>query len=488
MSAIAMPDLADSSSVRYASLRAAWVPLLALCLAFFVEMVDNTILAIALPTIGRSLDGGTTALQWITGAYSLTFGGLLLTGGSLADRFGRRRILLCGLAAFGMISGLVVLVTSIGQLIGLRAALGVAAAAMAPVSASLVFRLFDDDNLRMRAITIITVVGLSGFVLGPIVAGSVLAHVSWQWLLLINVPIALIAWIGVRIGVPADLPGDLHPAPLDLPGAALSMATLSLATYTLTSGVEHGWLSAWTVVSALGAVVFLTAFIRRERNARHPMLDLALLRGRTIRGAALAQLGGSIAMIGAMFGLVLHFQYAYGWSPMKSGFANLPFIVTMVAATPVAEQGVKRLGHRAVCLAASALLTASLIALSWSLEHGYLAIAVCMVGMTIGLRVIMTVCAIALIDAMPENRTSIGAAVNDTAQEIGTSIGVAAVGTVLAAVVGSALPAGAWSQAMVTTFFSGERAAYLTLAVLVGVIALYGSSTLTASRNVEEAH
>ena len=137
----------------YPSLRAAWIPLFALCLAFFVEMVDNTLLTIALPTIGRDLGSGTTGLQWVTGAYSLTFGGLLLTAGSAADRLGRRRVLLVGLAAFGLISLAVVAVESAGELIALRAALGVAAAAMAPITNSLVFRLFEEEALRMRAMT-----------------------------------------------------------------------------------------------------------------------------------------------------------------------------------------------------------------------------------------------------------------------------------------------------------------------------------------------
>src|SRR4051794_34150667 len=127
-----------AASRTYSSLRAAWIPLAALCLAFFVEMVDNTLLSIALPTIGRDLGSGTTALQWVTGAYSLTFGGLLLTAGSIADRFGRRRVLMIGLGVFGTLSLLVVLVSTAGELIALRAGLGIAAAAMAPITNSLV--------------------------------------------------------------------------------------------------------------------------------------------------------------------------------------------------------------------------------------------------------------------------------------------------------------------------------------------------------------
>ena len=263
-----------TTSRTYPSLRAAWIPLAALCLAFFVEMVDNTLLSIALPTIGRDLGSGTTALQWVTGAYSLTFGGLLLTAGSMADRLGRRRVLLVGLAVFGLLSLCVVAVTTAGELIALRAALGIAAAAMAPITNSLVFRLFDDKALRMRAMTVMIVVGMSGFVLGPLLGGTALAHVRWEWLLVVNAPIALIACIGVRLGVPADRPEDLTDDALDLPGAVLSITTIGLACYSLTSGVEHGWLSAITLASIVGAVAAGAAFVRHERRSAAPMLDL----------------------------------------------------------------------------------------------------------------------------------------------------------------------------------------------------------------------
>src|SRR6476620_939585 len=127
MTTITTPS--PSASRTYTSLRAAWIPMAALCLAFFVEMVDNTLLSIALPTIGRDLGSGTTGLQWVTGVYSLTFGGLLLTAGSVADRLGRRRVLMTGLGVFGLLSLCVVAVSTAGELIALRAGLGIAAAA-----------------------------------------------------------------------------------------------------------------------------------------------------------------------------------------------------------------------------------------------------------------------------------------------------------------------------------------------------------------------
>ncbi|WP_394426126.1 MFS transporter [Streptomyces sp. SGAir0957] len=482
----ATTDTGPVSARTYGSLRAAWIPLAALCLAFFVEMVDNTLLSIALPTIGRDLGGGTTALQWVTGAYSLTFGGLLLTAGSMADRLGRRRVLLVGLAVFGLLSLTVIAVDSTGQLIALRAGLGIAAAAMAPITNSLVFRLFDDQALRMRAMTLMIVVGMSGFILGPLLGGTALAHVSWQWLLLINTPIALIAAIGVRLGVAPDRREDLTGDKLDLPGAVLSMLTIGLACYALTSGVEHGWLSAATLGSVLGAVAAGIAFVWHERRSKTPMLDLKIFSNGTVRGAALAQIGTSVAMAGVMFGLILHFQYAYGWSPVRAGLANLPLIVTMIAATPLSEGLAKRFGHRIACLVGAGCLTVALAGLAWGVDHGYAAIAACMVVMTIGLRTVMTICAIALVEAMPANRTSIGTALNDTAQEVGTSVGTAVVGTLIAALVTTQLPAGVWSSGLVQSFFHGERITYAVLAVIVGLIAAGGALTLTNSHSTEE--
>ena len=273
----------------------------------------------------------------------------------------------------------------------------------------------------MRAVTVMIVVGMSGFILGPLLGGTALAHVRWEWLLVVNAPIALIACIGVRFGVAADRPEDLTHDALDLPGAALSITAIGLASWSLTSGVLHGWDSAITLASIVGAVLAGVAFVWHERRSAAPMLDLGVFSTGTVRGAAVAQIGTSIAMASVMFGLILHFQYAYGWSPLKAGLANLPIIVTMLAATPFTEWLVRRFGHRIACLVGAIFLAGSLAGLSWAVDHGYAAIAVCMVLLSIGLRTVMTICAVALIGAMPSNRTSIAAALNDTAQEVGTT-------------------------------------------------------------------
>nr|AIA11743.1 MFSAntibioticEffluxPump [uncultured bacterium] len=357
---------------------------------------------------------------------------------------------------------------------------------MAPITNSLVFRLFDDDVLRRKAFTVMITVGMTGFILGPVLGGSALAHLDWQWLLIANAPIALIAWIGVRIGVPADHPEDLTHEKLDLPGALLSIAAIGLGCFTFTSGVLYGWTSWQTLGSAIGALLALAGFVIHERRTPQPMVDLSLFSRGTIRGASLAQLATAVAMAAVMFGLILHFQYAYGWSPMKAGLANLPLIVTMLLASPLAENLVTRFGHRVACLIGSGFLAGSMAGMAWAVEHGYLAIAVFMVTFTIGLRVVMTTCAVALVDAMPSNRTSLATSLNDTAQEVGTSIGTAFIGTMIAVLVTKVLPDGVWSDDLASSYFHGEQVAFLALAVLVGTIAAWGSVTLTDSHATDE--
>lgn len=437
-------------------------------------------LSIALPTIGRDLGSGTTALQWVTGAYSLTFGGLLLTAGSMADRLGRRRVLLVGLAVFGSPSLCVVAVSTAGELIAPRAALGIAAAAMAPITNSLVFRLFDDKALRMRAITVMMVVGMSGFVLGPLLGGTALAHVRWEWLLVVNAPIALVACLGVRLGVPArgPDPGCARPArrrPQHRARLLLAdqrrRARLALRDHPR---LPHRRCRSRCRVRAA----------RASQRGAHAGSGALLQRHRP--RATIAQIGTSIAMASVMFGLILHFQYAYGWTPVRAGLANLPIIVTMIVATPFSEWLARRFGHRIACLVGAAFPAGSLAGLSWGVEHGYAAIAFCMVLMTAGLRTVMTICAVALVDAMPSNRTSVGTALNDAAQEVGTSVGTAVVGTLIAALVTTQLPAGTWSNALVASFFHGEQITYARLAVVVGLVTAGGAHALTDSHATEE--
>ena len=244
---------------------------------FLFEMLDNSILNVALPTIGRELHASTTALQWVTGAYAVVFGGLMLLFGALADRFGRRRIMLIGLVLLGIASLATAFVFTMEQLIAVRVAMGVAAAMTTPGTMSLAFRLFDEDGLRLRAINLISTVGLVGLAIGPTAGGFVLAIAPWQVLLLVNVPIAVLAIIGVRFGIAADVAADLHRDPVDVAGAVLGTATIVLALVAPTLFVNEG-AESWTPwAAAAAAVVGAILFFLRERSARYPLLDLKLV-------------------------------------------------------------------------------------------------------------------------------------------------------------------------------------------------------------------
>src|ERR1700761_2132829 len=186
------------------SLKESWIALAGLSAVFLFEMLDNSILNVALPTIGRELHASTTALQWVTGAYAVVFGGVMLAFGAVADRFGRRRVMLIGLSLLGGASLATAFVTTAEQLIAVRVAMGVAAAMTTPGSGALAFRLFSQDGLRVRALTLVSTVGLVGLAIGPTTGGFVLAIAPWQVLLLVNVPIAALAYLGVRTGIAAD--------------------------------------------------------------------------------------------------------------------------------------------------------------------------------------------------------------------------------------------------------------------------------------------
>ncbi|WAL39108.1 MFS transporter [Brevibacterium sp. BRM-1] len=474
------------SSAKPQSMRAALPALIGLCLTMLVEMVDNSILNIALPTIGRDLSASPTDLQWIVGAYSLTFGGLLMVGGTLGDMLGRRRTLLVGLALFGASGLAVLLVSNPAQLIAVRAVSGAFAALIAPLTMSLIFRLFDRDDLRTKAIGLIMVVSMIGFAVGPTLAGLAIASWPWQALLVLNAPIAAIAWLGVRFGVDRDDPADRRPGGADIPGALLSVAALGLLLYSFTSGVDNGWTSPITLGVTAGGIAALVGFVWRERTAMHPMLDLKLLALPTVRGSAILQTGVMMAMVGVMFVSTQLYQFAWGWSAFQAGLANLPFVAGMLLAGPFVDRAVAKYGHRRTATGGTALVLISLLVWIYAVGHGFIWCAIAMLIMTAGMRTIMTTGAVALLGALPETHTSIGSAMNDTAQELGNAVGVAIVGTVMAAVVGSSLPQGAWDAATVAGFVHSQQISFAILAVIVVVLGAIGLRSFTDSTETEE--
>ncbi len=456
------------------SLREAWVSLAGLSAVFLFEMLDNSILNVALPTIGRELHASTTALQWTTGAYAVVFGGLMPAFGALADRFGRRRIMLIGLVLLGAASLATAFVGTVEQLIAVRVAMGVAAAMTTPGSMALAFRLFDEDGLRVRATTLITTVGLVGLAVGPTVGGLVLAIAPWQVLLLVNVPIAALAVVGVRFGIAADDAADLHRDPVDLPGAVLGTAAIVLALVAPTLFVHEGAASWVPWAATAAAVAGAVLFVLRERSARHPLLDLALLARPLVSSGLAFKAAAGLATAGLGYLVTLQLQLAWGWPPALAAVGLLPQVVVLVAGGAFIKPFVRRVGlERAGWLSAAAVV-AGLAVYGLLGRLGYPWVAIALVLVSAGMRVVGVVAGVNVLRGLPPNRTTIGAALVDTATEVSSAVAIAVTGTVLAALFTGDLAASHWSARQGAEFQQAATIAGLTLTAVAAALVGWG--------------
>jgi MFS family permease len=452
------------------SLRAAWMALAGLSAVFLFEMLDNSILNVALPTIGRDLHASTVGLQWVTGAYSVVFGGLMLAFGAIADRFGRRRVMLAGLTLLGAASLATAFVTTAEQLIAVRAVTGVAAAMTTPGSIALAFRLFTKDNLRVRAMTLISTVGLVGLAIGPTVGGLLLAVTPWQVLLLVNVPIAGLAIIGIRSGIAADRAADLHRDPVDVPGALLGTATIVFALIAPTLFVNEGsgsW-APWAATAA--AVALMIAFVLRERSARYPLLDLKLV-ARPLVSAGLAYKAATgLAVAGMGYLVTLQLQLDWGWSPTLAAIGMLPQVIVLIAAGPFVNKFVDLVGLERAAWLSSVAVVGGLAVYGLLGRSGYVWVAISLALVAAAIRVVGVVAGVNVLRGLPENRTSIGAALVDTASEVASGAGVAVTGTILAAMFAGAITAPDWSASQTAQFQNAVTLAALSLTAVAAAL------------------
>lgn len=451
----------------------AWIALAGLSAVFLFEMLDNSVLNIALPSIGRDLSASTAALQWVSGAYSALFGGLMLLFGAVADRFGRRRVMLIGLVLLAVASIATLLVTSIEQLILVRALMGVAAAMTTPGSMALAFRLFDEEDLRVRALTVISTAGLVGLAVGPTVGGFVLAVAPWQVLIVANAPIAAVAFLGIRAGVAPDQASELHRHPIDVWGALLGTASVVgiLVTPTLfVSDVPP--LDAW---GAAAAVLVTTAgFIARELTARHPLLDFRLAARPLVSSGLAYKAAAGLAMAGLSYLVTLQLQFAWGWPPALAAIATLPQVLVLLASGRFVGPFVRRVGlDRAAWMSATSVVGGLAVFAALG-RFGYAWILVALVLVAAGMRVVGVVAGTNVLQGMPQDRTSIGAALVDTASEIATAVGIATTGTILAAMVTGSIATTPWTPDRLSTFETAVTVAGLAVTLLAAILVSVG--------------
>jgi MFS family permease len=461
------PPVIISGSRAPQSLREAWIALAGLSAVFLFEMLDNSILNVALPTIGRDLHASTVSLEWVTGVYAVVFGGLMLLFGAIADRFGRRRIMSIGLVLLAVASLATAFVSTPGELIAVRAVMGVAAAMTTPGSIALAFRLFQGDTLRVRAMTLITTVGLVGLGIGPTAGGFVLGIAPWQVLLLVNVPIAVLAIIGIRVGIAADEPADLHHDPIDIAGSVLGTGTIVLALITPTLFVNEGT-GSWAPWTATGVTVALAiGFILRERAARYPLLDLRLVARPLVASGLAYKAATGLAVAGMGYMVTLQLQLDWGWPPYLASLGMLPQVIVLIFGGPLSNRFIERVGLERAAWMSAVSVVAGLAVFGLLSSFGYVWIALALVLVAAGIRVNGVVAGTNVLRGLPQNRTSIGAALVDTASEVATAVGIAVTGTILAAIFTGSIAKSDWTPSQTAQFQE---------AILIAGLALTGAA------------
>lgn len=409
-----------------------FLALAVICLAELLVVLDNTIVNVALPSIGVELRTSVSGLQWVVDAYTLTFAGLLLAFGNLGDRYGRRRVMVIGLIGVAVMSIAGANAESLGQVIAARAAMGVFAAAVFPATLALVINIFTD--VRERALAIAAWTAMAGFAIaiGPMAGGWLLEHFSWHSVFWINVPIAVAAAIATLVLVPESRASVI--GRMDLLGIAASITGITLLVWAIIEAPHHGWTSTVTLGAVALSIVVLTGFVFWELRTDYPILDLRLFRNRRFSLPALAIAIGYFSMFGFLFLITQYFQGVREYTPFEFGVASLPFAVSVAVGAPVATLLAQRVGTTPV-IVFGLLLTGVGLYLGGqvAVDSSYLTdVLPSMVSMALGLAIVQGPATESIMASLPLDEAGAGSAVNDTTREIGGTLGVAVLGSIVA--------------------------------------------------------
>jgi EmrB/QacA subfamily drug resistance transporter len=415
--------------------------LAALLLAAFLVNLDTTLVNVALPAMVRQLHATTTQLQWVVDSYNLVFAALLLTFGSLSDRFGRKGMLLAGLAVVGTASLIGGFTTDPAQLIAARSVMGLGAAMTFPATLSLIANVFTERKERARAIGLWGAIAGVAIAMGPIAGGWLLERFSWASIFIAMAPVAAAAVILAAFAVPTSKDPDA--AAPDLPGLALSSATMALLVFTIIEAPTYGWTAARSLAGFAGSAVLLAAFIVRERHAAHPMLDVQLFRNMRFSAASGAVTISFFTLFGFIFLITQYFQFVRGYGPLSTGVRLLPVALSVGAGSVAGTQLAVRAGTKLIVTAGLVAMAGfyGWVAATTSATTSYGVIAVQMVLYGLGLGLTSAPATESIMGAISAAKAGVGSAVNDSTRLVGGTLGVAVIGSVYASVYGSRLTA-----------------------------------------------
>ena len=428
-----MRDALKDPDVVY---RRRWLTLLVLCISLIVITLDNTILNVAIPTLARpvsqsGLGASASQLQWIVDAYTLVFAGLLLTAGSLGDRFGRYRCLALGLAVFGAGSALSASASSASMLIVTRALMGIGGAFIMPSTLSIITNVFTNPAERGKAIGVWAGVSALGIGLGPISGGFLLEHFWWGSVFMVNVPIVLAGLVLGYLLVPES--SDPSHGALDPVGAGLSIVALGSILWAVIEAPRHGWTSPEITTGFVLGFAVLAAFFVWELRSKHPMLDMHFFEDPRFSAASGAITLVFLALFGTLFLMTQYLQSVLGYSTVKAGAVLLPQAVTLMIFAPLSNVWVQRFGNKKVVATALVIVTTSLV-LFTTLDADTSALHFIAITMIMGLGMANTMapCTDSIMGSLPRAKAGVGSAVNDTTRQMGGAVGVAVFGSLMA--------------------------------------------------------
>jgi EmrB/QacA subfamily drug resistance transporter len=405
-----------------------WWILGVLCLSLLVIGLDNTILNVALPTLVRKLHATDSQLQWIVDSYVLVFAGLLLTTGSLSDRFGRRSALGIGLLVFGAGSIASAFATSASMLIGTRALMGIGGALIMPSTLSILTNVFPPHE-RGRAIGIWAGVSGLGIGIGPMVGGFLLDHFWWGSVFLVNVPVVIFAFVAGRLIVPNSK--DPSAPRIDPIGVVLSISGLVTLVYAIIEAPSHGWTDPAVLAEFAVAIVLLGGFVWWELHTDHPMLNVRFFENPRFTAANLSITLVFFAMFGSLFFLTQYMQFILGYTPLQAGLRTAPIALVMIVVAPVTGALVHRLGNKAlVCVGMTVAASGLFLMSRMTAGSGYAHVLASMIVLAAGMSLAMTPATESVMGSLPREKAGVGSAMNDTTRQIGGALGVAVLGSV----------------------------------------------------------
>ncbi|WP_280309460.1 MFS transporter [Nocardia abscessus] len=404
-----------------------WLILVVLCLSTLVLVIDNMLLTVAIPQISTDLGATAQDIQWTIDAYILVFAGLLLTTGSLSDRFGRRRVMVLGLVLFGLASALAATAGSPEMLIAGRVVMGIGGALIMPSTLSILITVFDEQE-RPKAIAAWSAAAMIGMVGGPVVGGVLLNHFWWGSAFLVNVPVVLLAIIAALTLMPESKGPWTKP---DYIGMILSIIGTTAVVWTIIEFPHSGIAGVWPglVIGVLGMI----AFAIRELNTEHPMVPLHLFGNKVFTGSSFSLVLVTFANGGLLLILTQYMQFVLGYSPIKTALAFTPMALSALVFNALGAAMMVKVGVRPLTMVGMVVLAGGFAMLSvLSADSGFWAPAIGMALVGAGAGLTIPTATNALMGAVPPEQAGIGSALNDTIQQTGAAMGVAVLGAVLA--------------------------------------------------------